>query len=451
MKTTKFRKLIVSAFGIVLLSFVMTINSILTYAINFDFQEVSESIFVVASNNGYETSFGSGFAIDDTYIITNAHVIINDYNVQIGTYSKDDPNNFGDIKAVSVVAKDDDLDIAVLKGVNVKFPPLEIANVDTIKEGNDVYAIGAPEGLSYTLTKGTVSSRLRMDGNRKMVQTDAAINSGNSGGPLLNEDGQVIGMNTMKLSTGENIGFAIRIDEIQSFLDQQGIKLQTPNSKNDSKDSSRQSVESSTAESSKESDDSSALEEESSNIVSESDDEMVVPPSSGATPDNNNGILLAVAIVVIILVVVTVIIILVNKSSNNDIEECLPINDNKPEEDNINTNNQSVEIETASGAIMIMTGTMAGSKISIENGQYIVVGKDKSRANLILDNSYSKVSRVHCTISYSAKSDNYFIVDNSTNGTYLPNGSRIYKNSRVSLSKGTIIYLADNSCQIKLM
>lgn len=451
MKATKFRKLISVIFSIVLISFVITINSILTYAINFDFQKVSESIFVVASDNGYETSFGSGFAIDDTYIITNAHVIIDNYNVEIGTYSKDASNNLGDIKEVSVVAKDDNLDIAVLKGDNVNFPALEIADVDTIKEGNDVYAIGAPEGLSYTLTKGTVSSRLRYDGDRKLIQTDAAINSGNSGGPLLNEDGQVIGMNTMKLSTGENIGFAIRIDEIQSFLDQQGIKLQTSNNKNDSRDSSRQSVESSTAESSKESDDSSALEEESSNIVSESDDEMVVPPSSGATPDNNNGILLAVAIVVIILVVVTVIIILVNKSSNNDIEELLPINDNKSEEDNNNTNKHNVEIKTASGSIMIMTGVMAGSNIIIEDGQYVVVGKDTSRANLILDNSYSKVSRVHCSITYSAKLDKYFVVDTSTNGTYLSNSSRFSKNTRIPLSRGTIIYLADNSCQIKLM
>ena len=94
-----------------------------------------------------------------------------------------------------------------------------------MKTGDDIYAIGAPKGMAYTLTKGGVSAKERMIGNKSYIQIDAAINEGNSGGPLLNDAGQVLGMNTLKMSDSEGIGLAIPVNRICEYLKSLGIEL----------------------------------------------------------------------------------------------------------------------------------------------------------------------------------------------------------------------------------
>ena len=94
-----------------------------------------------------------------------------------------------------------------------------------IQVGDDVCAIGAPSSMAYTLTKGVISSKDRYVGKTRYIQTDAAINKGNSGGPLLDNNGCVIGINSMKLTDSEGIGLALTIDDVISILKENDIPL----------------------------------------------------------------------------------------------------------------------------------------------------------------------------------------------------------------------------------
>ena len=189
-------------------------SSLSAYAIGFDTEEVYNSVFVVYSGN----SMGSGFAIGENCIITNAHVINNQRDVRIETYG-------GEIKRAFIVAMDERIDVAVIGVTGASFAPLHVADLSKVNVGDDVYAIGAPNSLAFTLTKGVVSSKERLVSRQKYIQTDAAINTGNSGGPLLNDAGEVIGVNSYKMSDSEGIGLAIPIDVVVSYLETGEIEL----------------------------------------------------------------------------------------------------------------------------------------------------------------------------------------------------------------------------------
>lgn len=185
-------------------------------AIGFDAEEVYKSVFVVYSGN----SLGSGFAIGENCIVTNAHVIENVHSITLTSYE-------GDKYTASLLGIDEDKDIALLVIKDASFPYLKMANLSTVKIGDDIYAIGAPKGMAYTLTKGTVSAKERIVENESFIQIDAAINEGNSGGPLLNDAGEVLGMNTMKMTDSEGIGLAIPADRIASTLKELGVETDT--------------------------------------------------------------------------------------------------------------------------------------------------------------------------------------------------------------------------------
>jgi len=199
----------------VLCSFIMLFAfSVDCFAMDFDAEVAYESIFVIYSGN-YE---GSGFAIGSNTVVTNAHVIGNRNDIKVKTYS-------GEEYKASIFLFNEALDIAILSVENAEFTPLEVGDCENIKVGEDIYAIGAPRSLDYTLTKGVISSKSRTIGFNRYIQIDAAINSGNSGGPLLNNAGQVIGVNSMKISDAEGIGLAIPISSVTSFMEGNDVTL----------------------------------------------------------------------------------------------------------------------------------------------------------------------------------------------------------------------------------
>ena len=134
-------------------------SSLSAYAIGFDTEEVYNSVFVIYSGN----SMGSGFAIGENCIITNAHVINNQYDVIIETYG-------GEMKRAFIVALDERIDIALIGVADATFTPLRVADLSTVSVGDDVYAIGAPNSLAFTLTKGVVSSKERLVSRQKFIQ-----------------------------------------------------------------------------------------------------------------------------------------------------------------------------------------------------------------------------------------------------------------------------------------
>lgn len=183
-------------------------------AIGFEAETIYESIFVIYSGN----FLGSGFALGTNCIITNAHVIADNSQIAVLSYS-------GNEYKAAVLGINESEDIAVLVVENGDFPYLAVADTSVMKTGDDIYAIGAPKGMAYTLTKGTVSAKERIIRNNSYIQIDAAINEGNSGGPLLNDNGQVLGMNTLKMSDSEGIGLAIPINRICDYLQSLDIEL----------------------------------------------------------------------------------------------------------------------------------------------------------------------------------------------------------------------------------
>lgn len=181
-------------------------------AMEFDAEEAYESVFVIYSGN----SVGSGFAVGTNCIVTNAHVISSTENIYVMSYGGQDYRG-------EILGMDESRDIAVLEVEGADFTYLPEAELSQMEIGDDVYAIGAPKAMAYTMTKGIISAKERRIGQNTYIQMDAAINEGNSGGPLLDRGGQVLGMNTLKLSDSEGIGLAIPIDVIYGFLNEIGI------------------------------------------------------------------------------------------------------------------------------------------------------------------------------------------------------------------------------------
>lgn len=170
------------------------------------------------------TSSGSGFIIsDDGYVVTNRHVVegATDVTVTLST---------GDEYTAKVIGSDSLNDVALLKVEATGLPAVKLGSSDKLAIGDMVCAIGNPLGsLTATLTVGYVSGKDRQvttdNSTINMIQTDAAINSGNSGGPLFNMYGEVIGITTAKYSgttnsgaSIEGIGFAIPIDDVMGII-----------------------------------------------------------------------------------------------------------------------------------------------------------------------------------------------------------------------------------------
>jgi len=171
-----------------------------------------------------QTGQGSGFVLNkDGLILTNNHVIENGQRVEVTLYDKHK------YKA-TVVTADKGHDLALLKIDAPNLVPVTLAETSTgLMVGQRVYAIGNPFGLSGTMTRGIISAirsvRSPENGNpiEDAIQTDASVNPGNSGGPLLNSRAEVIGINTMIASNGADqssgIGFAIPINTAKAVLD----------------------------------------------------------------------------------------------------------------------------------------------------------------------------------------------------------------------------------------
>jgi Do/DeqQ family serine protease len=159
---------------------------------------------------------GSGFIMNaNGQILTNAHVV--DGVDTVSVTLKDGRTLKG-----KVMGEDPVTDVAVVKIQADHLPALALGNSDQLKPGDAVIAIGNPLGLDNTVTSGIISATGRSVSDKRVafLQTDAPINPGNSGGPLLNSQGQVIGINTAIIQGAQGIGFAIPINTAKQIADQ---------------------------------------------------------------------------------------------------------------------------------------------------------------------------------------------------------------------------------------
>ena len=198
--------------------------------------KIYDAVFLIKAESQGGGSTGSGFAYkkDDkyAYIITNEHVISGAKTVTI-------TNSKGEIYDAKVLGSDTYADIAVLStDVKNVDKVAEIGDSSKIELGDTIFTVGSPLGEQYfgTVTKGIISGKNRMVGSSQIIleviQTDAAINEGNSGGPLVNINGEVIGVNSMKIATTsiEGMGFSIPINSVMSYVErlEKGEAIERP-------------------------------------------------------------------------------------------------------------------------------------------------------------------------------------------------------------------------------
>jgi serine protease DegQ len=188
-------------------------------------QKILGTAYVTRSRS----DMGSGVLVsEDGYILTNNHVISQVQNISVGLWD-------GRFAAAKVVGNDPETDLAVLKIDLEGLPAAPLAEEVKVRVGDVVLAIGNAFGLSHTVTMGIISATGRNDLRSVLyedfIQTDAAINAGNSGGALINYRGEVIGINTRNLGQAQgaqNIGFAIPItmarDVMQQIIDSGSVQ-----------------------------------------------------------------------------------------------------------------------------------------------------------------------------------------------------------------------------------
>jgi len=166
-------------------------------------EEEIQGVVTIKTNAGQ----GTGFLItSDGYVVTNRHVLLGARVANIHTYD-------GGVYVAVLIGHHEEMDLALLK-VEGSFNELEIGDSGDVRIGEKVIAIGNPLGLSFTATEGIISARDRagINGKPYYFQTDVSLNPGNSGGPLINTKGEVIGINNFKVSGSEGIGFALEIN-----------------------------------------------------------------------------------------------------------------------------------------------------------------------------------------------------------------------------------------------
>ena len=180
---------------------------------------------IFSNNEESELGLGTGFIVTSNgYIVSNAHVTGEKYSKCYVTL--ENGTNYDG----TVVWSDTDLDLSIVKIEAKNLPYVELGNSKSIRVGESVYAIGNPIGFEFrrTVTSGIISAKnrtIKIEENEKisymsdLIQTDATINPGNSGGPLIYPNGQVIGINTVKITTAEGIGFAVPIDVIKPIIE----------------------------------------------------------------------------------------------------------------------------------------------------------------------------------------------------------------------------------------
>lgn len=188
------------------------------------YMKVEPSVVGVLCEGYNRSSTGTGIIMSsDGYIITNCHVISNAQKITVELSD-------GEAMGAVIVGADELSDLAVIKIDADYLPAAEFGDSDLLRVGDDVAAIGNPLGLELkgTLTTGIISAinrDIETDGRTlTLIQTDAALNEGNSGGPLINGSGQVVGVNTMKMyssySSIEGLGFAIPISLAKPIVDE---------------------------------------------------------------------------------------------------------------------------------------------------------------------------------------------------------------------------------------
>ncbi len=164
---------------------------------------------------------GAGFIVSPGgFILTNNHVIEGTDETKLQVKLQNDEELSATIAHTSI-----ERDLCVLRIERTNLPVVQFASSEKLTSGQDVAAIGAPLGLEHSVTRGVISALAREIEGQKYIQIDAALNEGNSGGPVINEQGQVIGVAVMIATEAQNVGFAIPSTAVMQFMQANGLSF----------------------------------------------------------------------------------------------------------------------------------------------------------------------------------------------------------------------------------
>ncbi len=195
------------------------------------FANVARSVVVVLAmdRGGAETGQGSGVVVDKQVVVTNCHVVEEAAEVAV-RQAVDSAGGETYRMAASLLARDDERDLCLLLvnelSESPAAPSVHMGTAKSLEVGEEVYAVGAPQGLALSLSRGIVSQLRGAFGKRQapLVQTDAAISPGSSGGGLFNGNGELVGVTTFKWK-GENLNFALPVEWVGQLLAQSRVKV----------------------------------------------------------------------------------------------------------------------------------------------------------------------------------------------------------------------------------
>lgn len=191
---------------------------LINYALAESSRHIAEKTFpstvmlIMYDKNGSQASLGSGFFVSEDIVATNLHVIkeaSGGIAKIIGKKQKYD--------ILGYVALNHQMDLVLLKIQNVTAPVLSLEDSNDLAIGDEVYAVGNPQGLEGTFSKGIISG-IRDIGQEKLLQITAPISHGSSGGPILNEHGKVIGIAVLQHKDGQNLNFAIPVSYLSKLM-----------------------------------------------------------------------------------------------------------------------------------------------------------------------------------------------------------------------------------------
>jgi hypothetical protein len=184
-------------------------EKILKYTTMNEINNISSSDFKINTSSGSGTGF---YLRHRGIVVTNCHVILGYRDVSLEDHSKSR-------YSARVVFVNKEADVAFLKPEkDFEVPELELADISNLKSRDKVFVLGFPFGMPYTETNGIVSAPRQLMEGSYYIQTDAAVNPGNSGGPVVDENGKVVGITTCKFTQADNMGFAVPVDILREEL-----------------------------------------------------------------------------------------------------------------------------------------------------------------------------------------------------------------------------------------
>lgn len=340
-----------------------------------------------------------------------------------------------------VVDSDEVKDIALLKldAPTEKRKALTLCSPTEDMVGSTVYAVGYP-GLSdnwivdatskwgpedATVTKGVISRLLTKSGSGvRSIQTDAVIQHGNSGGPMINENGNVLGVNTFSVSSQtENNNYAVNIDEVISMLKSNAVEVKL---------SSDQEVINSEVEENSEQGvvPEPSVEEDTSQAKGEGKtDDVLNDDSASGLSGTNLTIVISVAAVAVLLIIV--VILLSRKKKTSPAERAEGNRGGKP-------------------VVRSLSSQHNGAGFPL-NGRQIIIGRNKASCTVVFGEKTPGVSSRHCSLSYDKSSGDFILTDlSSTYGTFLANGQKLVPQTPYHLHSGEQFYLGGDANMLRV-